>query len=870
MKKYLIAIIAIAQIGWFNEALAQQNLAAVNCSGAVPGCNLPNFDLSTNNSQDIQDFGTGGVSNPTTNPNAAPGNGGCLLTGETTSTFISIDIISSGTLEWSLETPGSTNCLDWIMWPNTPTLCTDLPNDAQAPVACNWNGACGGFTGMAAIGNLPAGASQNDFEYEINVVAGESYMLCLSNYSSYNGNCVFDFFGTAGVSCTPGTPDQTICLGDDAIVDIVISVPITTPTYTWLVTTGVSNPNSGVGVIVTPTVTTEYIVQIDDPTFTQPAMDTFLITVVTPQIPDAGLDQNVCLGDPIQLDGTQDDPANTILWLHDVSAVSPAPIVNYVPNQFTEDPLVSVNQVGWYEFIFRETNAICGDVYDTMVVVVSELTISATTVAPSCIGDADGEIHITSADAVEYSFDAGNNWIADSFAVNFTAGQYTVCGRTITGCMKCVVVDVVDPAPVTISVSNDTLICQNGTGYLSASATGGVTYTYHWDFTGDTQSAQAVNPVNATSYSVFAENEFGCVSPTETIDVTVRPPLTGTISNWDTVCPTYSTDLTATVIGGLGSQYTFLWSTTDTQSGPNNHTITVTPAATTTYTVTVTDACESTPLVMQTNVRVAPLPVPQYQVLDPEQCEPAVFHIVNTTDPTMSQYNYWWIEEDQQYVNSDTITTIEMYAGQYDMQMIVTSFEGCVDSLRFIDALDVKPKPTADFRYSPNPVLMFNTQVSFVNHSFNGDTYQWFFEDGYPDNSTQKNVQVIFPDGVTGAYDVMLITTSELGCVDTMMHELIVFPEVLIYAPNAFTPDGDEFNQNWRVYMEGVDVHDFELLIFDRWGEVVWESHDLEVGWDGTYKGRVIPAGTYQWIIRTKDILNDSKYTYNGHVNILR
>lgn len=274
---------------------------------------------------------------------------------------------------------------------------------------------------------------------------------------------------------------------------------------------------------------------------------------------------------------------------------------------------------------------------------------------------------------------------------------------------------------------------------------------------------------------------------------------------------------------------------------------------------------------MQTQVYVAPLPVPQYEILDPEQCEPAVFHIVNTTDPAMSQYNYWYIEPQQYYVNQDTIVTDTMMAGLYDMQMVVTSYLGCIDSVTFIDAIDVKPKPIANFKHSPNPVLMFNTQVLFTNYSILGYTYEWWFEEGYPSTSTAPaNVSVKFPDGQTGTYDIRLVTTSELGCTDTMDYELIVFPEVLIYAPNTFTPDGDEFNQHWRVYMEGIDPYDFELLIYNRWGELLWESHDIEVGWDGTYGGEIVPTGTYTWIIRASDLLNDGKYTYNGHINLLR
>ena len=202
--------------------------------------------------------------------------------------------------------------------------------------------------------------------------------------------------------------------------------------------------------------------------------------------------------------------------------------------------------------------------------------------------------------------------------------------------------------------------------------------------------------------------------------------------------------------------------------------------------------------------------------------------------------------------------------------MMVTSFEGCVDSIRIDNALSVQPKPVANFGYAPNPVTAFNTTVNFSNYSFNGSTYEWYFDGGYPSSSTQEDVQVEFPDGVIDSYDIILITTSELGCTDTMYHELVVQPEILIYAPNTFTPDGDEFNQNWRVYMEGVDQYDWELTIYNRWGEIIWESLDIDVPWDGIYNGQLLPDGTYTWTIRTRNILNDEKVQFQGHVNIIR
>jgi gliding motility-associated-like protein len=221
-------------------------------------------------------------------------------------------------------------------------------------------------------------------------------------------------------------------------------------------------------------------------------------------------------------------------------------------------------------------------------------------------------------------------------------------------------------------------------------------------------------------------------------------------------------------------------------------------------------------------------------------------------------------------VNQDTITPPEFWAGTYDIQMIITSFLGCVDSLTFTEALEVKPQPTASFQHSPNPVQMFNTNVIFTSTSTLADQYEWYFESGFPPTSTQETAITSFPDGVVGTYNVILMVESELGCRDTVDYDLVVFPEVLIYAPNSFTPDEDEFNQGWRVYMEGIDVQDFELLIFNRWGELIWQSHDIEVEWDGTYGGVKLPIGTYTWRITTKDILNDGKFTYTGHVNIIK
>lgn len=882
--RYLVFIFVL---GVAFNSLSQTQSADCAQAENVCGDNGTSFPLSVGggfddlpNGLDISNPGAGSGPN-----NGNPNNSGCLNSNELNPNWFVINVSTAGFLEFTVGAAGGNGFYDWALWPyyenaDGTSACDDITNNLLAPVACNWNQSSAGFTGMMQQGNLPAGGDQGNFEYGLAVNPGDAFVLCFSNFSAGTGFTQLSFGAdipgnpaggqSASITCTPNTPDQTICLGESAVVDILSPANLANPTFTWLITDGVDNINSGVGVIVTPTATTEYYVQIDDPNLTTPLIDTFTIFIENPPVPNAGIDQTLCLGDPINMAAIASDPANSLLWTYSSAGIVPVPVVGFAPNFSDPNAVVTVNQTGIYEFYFSEATQICAAVIDTVVIIVEELEIVASSDSPSCVGYADGTIHITALDADSYSFDNGITWQVDSFAVVFAAGNYTVCARSLLGCVKCTDVVVIDPAPITISVSIDTLICENGTGYLSASATGGTTYLYNWDFTANTDSVQSVNPSINTDYTVFAESENGCLSPMETISVTIRPPLTGSISDKDTICPGYWTDIIANVNGGIGVPYTYVWSNAVTHTNGIKDTLTVSPDDSRTYFVTITDGCETSPLILQTDIRVSPLPVPLFQVLNPVQCEPAFFDIVNITDPTLSESVIWNIDGDYDFGNQDTIYTAGLYGGHHELYMMVTSYEGCIDSIRLENALYVTPKPEANFQFSPNPVTMFNTEVEFFNYSYNGFTYQWYFEGATPSSSTSEELTVTYPDGETGVHEVMLIAISELGCVDTVVRDIQIFPEVILYAPNSFTPDDDEYNQVWKIHIEGIDIYDFTLLIYNRWGEVVWESHDPSVAWDGQYAGRAAEQGTYIWTVQTGSLINDDIHTFNGNVNIIR
>lgn len=875
MKALLYSLALFCSFGVWAQQLP------VNCNLAVPGCSTPQFPIvGTQPSYNTPDFGTGTISNPSTNPQN--GNSGCLLSGETVSTFITINIVTSGTLQWSLigltpaGTPSNTGCFDWIMWEDSPTSstdgCTGINGNTLPPVACNWNGMCNGNTGMSTPANYPPGASGTSYQPPLTVTAGQSFILCLSNYSFTNQNVNLSFFGSAQVVCGVSAADQTICLGNSA--SVTIATPgYSNPTFQWLVTTGVANPSAGT-TTVNPTVTTTYSVAVSQPAMgTTPALQdtaTFTITVVNPPAPNAGPDQTVCLGQVIHLSGTVGSSTNTANWQAIVPpGMTPPATASFSPNFSSMNPNVTVNQPGVYKFVLRETSTICGIIRDTVVVTVSQLQIATTTTNPVCNGSSDGTITITSAGASEYSFDNGVTWQTSNTQGGFAAGTYNVCAKNTLGCQKCASATLTNPPAIVMSVSNDTIICQNGTASIWASATGGTSYSYHWDHSPALVAATQVNPMVNTYYPVQAESNLGCWSNRDSIYVTMNPVLSAIMSPDAFTCPGYEDSIQVIASGGIGAPYTFTWSTGQVDTGTESQ-LNDSPLTTTTYSVTINDVCETTPITISGVINAYPLPVPQITVDQATKCEPAVFILENATDPNMSQNTIWRISNGDEFIDVDSLNTSSTMNGTYNVQLIVTSPDGCIDSTTWENYLTVMQTPVADFKWSPDPITMFNTQVLFTEYSLYANTYEWSFPGATPNSSTNEDQTVMYPDGQTGTYYVTLVAKSYLGCTDTITKEVVILPEVIIYAPNTFTPDGDEFNQTWRVYIEGVDAYDFELQIFNRWGEVIWESHDINAAWDGTYNGVPVKEGAYTWLIRTRELISDKKYTWNGLINIIK
>lgn len=181
---------------------------AGDCYVAANVCSNASFAIDPNGYGTIDEICLAGscAANPSINP--ASTNPGCLLSEELNSTWMVVNVLTGGSLTFSIGTPssGTFNCLDWSMWAYSPTTCSNIINGTQAPIRCNYNGACEQYTGLAST--LPAGAtSMTNWEPPVTASSYTQYLICLSNYSSATTSVPLSFGGTAVVSCTPLGPN---------------------------------------------------------------------------------------------------------------------------------------------------------------------------------------------------------------------------------------------------------------------------------------------------------------------------------------------------------------------------------------------------------------------------------------------------------------------------------------------------------------------------------------------------------------------------------------------------------------------------------------------------------------------------------------
>lgn len=244
-------------------------------------------------------------------------------------------------------------------------------------------------------------------------------------------------------------------------------------------------------------------------------------------------------------------------------------------------------------------------------------------------------------------------------------------------------------------------------------------------------------------------------------------------------------------------------------------------------------------------------------------------YTVQFTDSSFAWTNiyYEWNFGDGNYSNEQSPEHTYYYPGDYTMQLKIWTDSGCVgQAISDPATITVNPSPTAAFTVDPYETSIFMPFVNVTDQAL-GDTAMIFYL-GDGNISTESYVEHSYMD--TGWYNISQWVINEFGCTDSTVEVIRILPEFLFFAPNAFTPDGDGLNEIWQPHVGGVDQ--YELYIFDRWGNIIFETTNTEAGWDGTHQkgGKESPIGVYPWVAYLRDMNTKVIHRYDGHITIVR
>ena len=411
-----------------------------------------------------------------------------------------------------------------------------------------------------------------------------------------------------------------------------------------------------------------------------------------------------------------------------------------------------------------------------------------------------------------------------------------------------------DNQPMQVTLTSSSITCPGDPVTINSQISGGVQpYTYQWS-TG--QNTGSITFVPATSQTVWLAVSDACtgIPAYDTILVTVpilSPMTILTSPDITEICPYIPATLGVQVSGGSG-QYTYLWTTNNVLSSTTDSLL-VNPGSSSMYLITATDNCGNTiqdsvsytilspPLVLQTNG--------PFQI-----CPGDSVALLVTASGGYGNYYYNW---------STTATTPQItVAPQNSTSYFVQVSDECQTFSVAAVAMVQVVKPLANF-YIMSQDPMQGLPVQFENASLNAWSYTWAFGDGngsFLVNPTHTYTQ-------PGAYEITLIATNQEGCIDSISKWIDIAPERYIYLPNSFTPDGDGLNEYF--YGRFIGLMSARFYIFNRWGEEVFFSDQLNFVWDASYEGVPVQDGTYTWYL----IYEIEKGIYedlSGHVNVIR
>ncbi len=468
------------------------------------------------------------------------------------------------------------------------------------------------------------------------------------------------------------------------------------------------------------------------------------------------------------------------------------------------------------------------------------LNITVSSQSVSCLGATDGSVQATANGGVgPYSYTWTPSGLNTASLTGLAAGNYTVQSISSNGCSGSQSVSVLPGLPLNVSVTSKNVSCfglSDGNAQVTVNS-GLAPYTYSWSPLGLTTAS--VSGLTAGSYSVQVASANGCLG-TQTVVINPALPISVSVNTQSISCAgSVNGGASVLVTGGL-SPYSYTW----TPTGINTSTISGLSQGTYTCFISDFNLCTSSVTIVINTV-----PSPTVSANSSTVCagSPAILYAIGAV-------SYTWIPGNtstQVFSTSPLITTTYTLIG-------VNQF-GCTDSA-FTTVL-VNPLPTV---FAGNDTTVNMDELITLTGS-GSDLYGWIPSGNNAALFCNYCHEITENPQYNTCYVLEAINSFNCKNWDTVC--VTVTQDWNIYIPNAFTPNKNDINDVF--FPVGYGISEIELMIFDRWGEMIFKSDDKAKGWDGTYKNTLCKQDVYVYIVNFKTMSYQEEKRI-GRVTLLR
>ncbi|HRH10288.1 MAG TPA: gliding motility-associated C-terminal domain-containing protein [Bacteroidia bacterium] len=754
---------------------------------------------------------------------------------------------------------------------NTPLSLSVAAVPGGTLVTYNWTGP-GSYTSAFQNPIIPVAQPSNSGVYSVQVV----------NSFSNGGVCMAGNTTTAGVvpvNPTNVTPNFTLCMGDQLNLTANNAVPPTA--YMW------SGPNNFTSALQNPSipntapihagnyiVTASFAVQGITLVCTSTAVSNVSIVATSPIT--LTLPNNICQHNTAFLTATTNPMAPNFLWTGPngfIATSSNTNIVDISPSATGLYNVVATWAIGTKSCSINAFNVI-------NVVPVSPIAVNAPTAV--CYPE-NVQLTSSSPGAISYSWASATGFTSSIpnpilGAPGTTAtGIYTVFTAYTNGALMCYnsnTTQVTINPIIKFDLEPYKQMCYNATYSVSGPA-GGTSYLWTGPngFTNTNQVLLIPSMQTPLAGTYSLEVTLGPCKTYGSTKVEVLSPISFTRTPGNkVVCRGDSIPLIAGASGG-SHNYAYVWNPQQWLGSPTGSVQYGHPDGTTIYNVTAYDiACPFYTIGASFTVNVNKAPEPQIELPSYEGCQPMCVKLNSQTQNNAASIVYDF--GNGKVYQGDDFTYCLDEAGIYNLKIKTIGKNGCAWTFDHHTPITVNPMPGTDFTSDPELITTANNNVTFypTNRAGNVTSYLWTFSgtkgNNGNDTSGTKNPARLYDR--TGNYPVMLISTTDKGCVDSILKVIEVRDEFSMFIPNSFTPNGDNLNDIFNVKGVGMKADGFSMDIYDRWGSLIYSTKDVNKGWDGTVKGIMAENGTYVFKVKANGANGEGRKEYVGHVSLMK